>query len=106
MPFQTGRKTRTLSFLAMVAATAGVAAYPALQERTAAVRGELPGGPVFAPDRPKPPVGNVLDIESLIGVPSDEFRMERRNNFYKKDGSDGLYRWAASGHWSNYDESK
>jgi hypothetical protein len=32
--------------------------------------------------------------------------MERRNNFYRKDGTGGLYRWAASGHWSNYDESK
>ena len=76
------------------------------QARQPAVRGVLPGGPVFAPDRPKPPEGSVLDIESLVVVPSDEFRMERRNNFYKKDGSDGLYRWAASGHWSNYDESK
>jgi hypothetical protein len=61
---------------------------------------------VFAPDRPKPPAGSVLDIESLVVTPSDDFRMERRNNFYKKDGSDGLYRCAASGHWSNYDEAK
>lgn len=63
-----------------------------LQQRAPAVRGELPGGPLFLPGRPKPPIGNVLDIESLLGVPSDDFRMERRNNFYKKDGSDGLYR--------------
>lgn len=83
-----------------------LAVQPQVQQREPAVRGVLPGGPVFLPGRPKPPVGNVLDIESLIGVPSDDFRMERRNNFYKKDGSDGLYRWAASGHWSNYDESK
>ena len=92
-------------------ATAGFGlAVPAAQQtaptRQPAVMGVLPGGPVFLPGRPKPPVGNVLDIESLVGVPSDEFRMERRNNFYKKDGSDGLYRWAASGHWSNYDEAK
>jgi hypothetical protein len=97
--------------LACLAASVALSGYPAAQQSAAparqpAVRGVLPGGPVFAPDRPKPPVGNVLDIESLIGVPSDEFRMERRNNFYKKDGSDGLYRWAASGHWSNYDEAK
>ena len=76
------------------------------QARQPAVRGVLPNGPVFAADRPKPPAGSVLDIESLVVVPSDDFRMERRNNFYKKDGSDGLYRWAASGHWSNYDEAK
>ena len=61
------------------------------QARQPAVRGVLPNGPVFAPDRPKPPAGSVLDIESLVVVPSDDFRMERRNNFYKKDGSDGLY---------------
>jgi hypothetical protein len=92
----------TLAFGVLVAAQAGWQP-PAWQP---AVRGVLPGGPVFAPDRPKPTVGSVLDIESLVVAPSDEFRVERRNNFYKKDGSDGLYRWAASGHWSNYDEAK
>jgi hypothetical protein len=98
---QPNRTFLALSFLAIC-----VTSLATLQERAPAVRGELPGGPIFAPDRPKPPVGNVLDIESLLGVPSDDFRMERRNNFYKKDGSDGLYRWSASGHWSNYDEAK
>src|SRR5688572_9623365 len=74
---------RTFSFC--VAATCAMAGFvltalPSAQQpapaRQPAVTGVLPGGPVFLPGRPTPPVGNVLDIESLIGVPSDEFRME------------------------------
>ena len=78
-----------------------------LPDRKPAERGFLPDGPVFKPDRPKP-VGNetVLNLESLLTPPSAEFTIQRRNNFYKRDNSDGLYRWAASGHWSNYDAAK
>jgi len=81
--------------------------FPLLPNHPPAVRGALPGGPVFIAGRPKPPEGQtVLDPETLLTPPDDTFTMQRRNNFYKKDDSDGLYRWAASGHWSNYDESK
>jgi hypothetical protein len=67
---------------------------------------------VFNPKRPIPePPGNVLDIESLTKAPPG-YTMTRRNNFYKKDeggktvaGTD-LYRWASSGHWSNYEEAE
>jgi hypothetical protein len=68
-----------------------------------AVRGALPDGPKFNPNRLKPPAGDVLNIESLT-TPPEGFRIERRNNFYKLDGTGGLYRWAASGHFSNYQE--
>jgi hypothetical protein len=66
---------------------------------------------VFNPKRPIPePPGNVLDIESLTKAPPG-FTMTRRNNFYKKDGGKtvpgtDLYRWASSGHFSNYDEAE
>jgi hypothetical protein len=68
--------------------------------------------PVFNPKRPIPePPGDVLDPETLLKPPPG-YTMQRRNNFYKKDksgknepGTD-LYRWASSGHWSNYDESE
>jgi hypothetical protein len=67
---------------------------------------------VFNPKRPIPaPPGDVRDIESL-STPPPGFAMTRRNNFYKKDaagknveGTD-LYRWASSGHWTNYDETE
>src|SRR6185436_16373054 len=63
--------------------------------------------PVFHPKRPRPePPGDVHDIESLTTAPPG-FRMQRRNNFYKiDDPANNLYRWASSGHWSNYDESE
>ncbi len=70
--------------------------------------GHLPGGPRFDSDRPKPsPPSNAEDIESLT-IPPEGLTMQRRNNFYAPEGNatEGLYRWAASGHWSNYDESK
>jgi len=61
---------------------------------------------VFKPGTPRPaPPGDVRDIESLT-TPPPGFTMQRRNNFYKiGDPSMSLYRWASSGHWSNYDES-
>ena len=67
---------------------------------------------VFNPKRPVPaPPGDVRNIESLT-TPPPGFTMQRRNNFYKKDaagktvpGTD-LYRWASSGHWTNYDEAE
>ncbi len=72
--------------------------------------GELP--PSFNPKRPIPaPPGDVRNIESLT-MPPPGYTMQRRNNFYKKDeagktlpGTD-LYRWASSGHWTNYDEAE
>ena len=62
--------------------------------------------PVFQPGRPQPaPPGDVRDIESLTTPPAG-FTMQRRNNFYKiGDDTKSLYRWASSGHWSNYDEA-
>lgn len=62
--------------------------------------------PVFQPGRPRPtPPGDVRDIESLT-TPPPGFTMQRRNNFYKiGDDTKSLYRWASSGHWSNYDEA-
>jgi hypothetical protein len=61
----------------------------------------------FDPKRPMPaPPGDVRNIESLT-TPPPGFTMQRRNNFYKKDDSTkSLYRWASSGHWSNYDEAQ
>jgi hypothetical protein len=70
--------------------------------------GHLPGGPKFDPDRPAPVApANAEDIESLTVAP-EGWTVQRRNNFYRPAGNttEGLYRWAASGHWSNYDESK
>ena len=61
----------------------------------------------FDPDRPWPgPGGDVRDPESLT-VPPPGFTTQRRNNFYLENPgpTDGLYRWASNGHWSNYDES-
>ena len=66
---------------------------------------------VFNPKRPIPePPGDVRDIESLIKPPPG-YTMTRRNNFYKKEGGKNvpgtdLYRWASSGHWTNYDEAE
>jgi hypothetical protein len=62
---------------------------------------------VFHPGRPRPePPGDVRDFETLTSPPPG-FRMQRRNNFYKIDDlGSGLYRWASSGHWSNYDEAE
>lgn len=61
---------------------------------------------VFDPDRPQPASpGDVLDPETLL-TPPEGFRIQRRNNFYRLDETGGLYRWANTGHWSNYDESK
>ncbi len=105
-PSNPRRRTLFIAAGLVVATSSLILAQTPTPTRQPAVRGVLPGGPIFDPARPKPPVGNVLDIESLVVAPSDEFRVERRNNFYKKDGSDGLYRWAASGHWSNYDEAR
>jgi hypothetical protein len=77
--------------------------------------GQDPGGQpkvVFNPKRPIPaPPGDVRDIESLTKPPPG-YTMTRRNNFYKKDASGknvpgtDLYRWASSGHWTNYDEAE
>ena len=85
--------------------------FPLLPNHPPAIRGALPNGPRFIPGRPKPLVNpqtgiqeNVLDIETLLTVPDETFEVRRRNNFYKIDGSNGLYRWAASGHWTNYSE--
>jgi hypothetical protein len=90
-----------------LATSLSIAADLGLPNHPPAVKGVPPGGPVFAEGRPKPPAGQtVLDPETLLTPPDDTFRIERRNNFYKKDDSDGLYRWAASGHWSNYDEAR
>ena len=72
-----------------------------------------PGAPkiVFNPKRPIPePPGDVRNIESLTKPPPG-YTTSKRNNFYKKEngktvpGTD-LYRWANSGHWSNYDEAE
>lgn len=61
---------------------------------------------VFDPDRPQPaPPGDVLDPETLL-TPPEGFRIQRRNNFYRLDETGGLYRWANTGHWSNYDEAE
>jgi hypothetical protein len=88
------------------------AAFGLLPNHPPAVRGALPDGPKFKPGRPTPKVNpqtgvqeTVLDLNSLLTVPDDTFRIERRNNFYKIDGSGGLYRWAISGHWTSYDEA-
>jgi len=67
-----------------------------------------PPTPVFKASRPKPAANeNVHDIESLL-TPPPGFRLQRRNNFYRtEDTANGkLYRWSASGHWSNYDEAE
>ncbi len=87
------------------------AKFPLLPNHPPAVRGALPDGPKFIPGRPKPLVNpqtgiqeTVLDIETLLTPPDDTFEMQRRNNFYKKEGYSGLHRWAASGHWTNYSE--
>ena len=85
---------------AVAAAAAAAATYPAIA-----------GQPVvkFDPRRPIPAAGSVRDIESLTTAPAGT-TMQRRNNFYRKtaDGKNvegtGLYRWASSGHFSNYDE--
>jgi hypothetical protein len=66
----------------------------------------------FNPKRPMPePPGDVRDPESLLKPPPG-YTIQKRNNFYKRDangknlpGTD-LYRWANSGHWSNYDEAE
>jgi hypothetical protein len=71
--------------------------------------GHLPGGPVFDTARPVPVApANAEDIESLVVAPEGWMMERRRNNFYRPEGNraEGLYRWAASGHWSNYDEAK
>ena len=66
--------------------------------------GHLQGGPIFDDARPKPEApGDAEDPETLL-TPPPGFTIQRRNNFYREDGFDGLYRWASSGHWSNYDE--
>jgi len=51
--------------LLTLAASAILVAVP-VQNRPPAVTGALPGGPVFAPDRPKPLVGNVLDMPNVF----------------------------------------
>ncbi len=59
--------------------------------------------------RPIPPEpGNVRDPETLL-LPPEGLTIQRRNNFYDNASGGnatgtGLYRWASSGHWSNYDE--
>ena len=43
----------------------------------------------------------------VAATPPPGFRMQRRNNFYRiDDPANNLYRWASSGHWSNYDEAE
>jgi hypothetical protein len=88
------------------------AMFPLLPNHSPAIRGALPDGPKSKPGRPTPKVNvqtgvqeTVLDINTLLTPPDETFRIERRNNFYKKDGSGGLYRWAISGHWTSYDEA-
>ncbi len=88
------------------------AAFPLLPSHPPAVRGALPDGPKFLPGRPTPKVNpqtgmqeTVLNIETLLTPPDDTFQVQRRNNFYKKEGYSGLYRWAISGHWTNYNEA-
>lgn len=68
---------------------------------------------VFHPKRPIPePPGDVRDPETLLKAPPG-YTMQKRNNFYKRDASGkknlpgtDLYRWASSGHWTNYDEAE
>jgi hypothetical protein len=88
------------------------AAFPLLPNHPPAIRGALPDGPKFLPGRPAPKVNpqtgvqeSALDVESLLTPPDDTFQLQRRNNFYKKEGYSGLHRWATSGHWTNYDEA-
>jgi (4-O-methyl)-D-glucuronate---lignin esterase len=66
-----------------------------------------PAAVVFHAGRPQPaPPGDVRDFETLTTPPAG-FRMQRRNNFYKlSDPASGLYRWASTGHWTNYDEAE
>ncbi|HYV38081.1 MAG TPA: hypothetical protein VE988_20515 [Gemmataceae bacterium] len=70
-------------------------------------QGDLPKI-VFNPKRPIPePPGDVRNIESLTKPPPG-YTSSKRNNFYKKEGGKqvpgtDLYRWANSGHWTNYD---
>ncbi|MEO7413720.1 MAG: hypothetical protein ABIZ81_10210 [Opitutaceae bacterium] len=86
---------------AIAAAAAASAAYP-----------DVPGLPQvkFDPARPIPAKGSVREIDSLTTAPEGTV-MQRRNNFYRRtaDGKEvegtGLYRWASSGHYSNYDEA-
>lgn len=86
---------------AIAAAAAASAAYPKIDSQPIVK---------FDPRRPLPEKGSVRDIESLTTAPEGMI-MQRRNNFYRKtaDGQNvagtGLYRWASSGHFSNYDEA-
>jgi hypothetical protein len=61
----------------------------------------------FHANRPRPePPGDVADFETLT-TPPPGFRMQRRNNFYRiDDPGSGLYRWASTGHWTNYNEAE
>jgi hypothetical protein len=94
-------------FLTFLVVALGLVALSGLDLATAT---QAPGDPpkvVFNPKRPKPePPGDVRNIESLTTAPAG-FTMAKRNNFYKKgDTSKCLYRWASSGHWTNYDEAE
>jgi hypothetical protein len=99
-----------LFFLAVFALTAFVGSDLAAQLPEKGTQAQSPKI-VFNPKRPIPePPGDVRDIESLIKPPPG-YTMTRRNNFYKKDGGKtvpgtDLYRWASSGHWTNYDEAE
>jgi hypothetical protein len=101
--------TRFLSFLMPVMALAALANAEVLAQGPNKVSQPKI---VFNPKRPMPePPGDVRDPETLLKAPPG-YTMTRRNNFYKKDqngknvpGTD-LYRWAFSGHWSNYDEAE
>jgi hypothetical protein len=88
-------------------------ASPDAEPANATAYPELPGLPPvkFDPRRPIPAKGNVRDIESLT-TPPEGMIMQRRNNFYRRDAEGrnaegtGLYRWANTGHFSNYDEAQ
>lgn len=98
-------RTRCKLFLAGALLVGPAAAVLPAQEAVPEPVSDTPAV-VFHPDRPRPaPPGDVRDFETLT-TPPPGFRMPRRNNFYKVDDpAGGLYRWASSGHWTNYDEA-
>ena len=99
-------KLRTVRFLAAALFLLGSTVPLAAQNASSEAASSSGPAVVFHPNRPKPaPPGDVSDPETLL-TPPPGFRIQRRNNFYRLDEKGGLYRWASTGHWSNYDEAE
>jgi hypothetical protein len=105
-PKQAKHVARRRSAIA-IALFAALTAAPQQAQDTADVSPSTPPAVAFHANRPRPePPGDVADFETLT-TPPPGFRMQRRNNFYRiDDPGSGLYRWASTGHWTNYTEAE